>query len=615
MARGSEGSPPRTANKNEGSTLRPDHDPVTSRISAQGSLRHTAGDPSKSGGRTPTAATEAKYALAARKARLRFEASTGTISAAELVRERVSKPTVVPTTGNTGQDPSSATKRGLDRNTQRLAAANASDATIIGESPQRTGRNRSFGSRTFLPKDPELFFPDTVLGPDDSFEPPSSFLEAIKSICAHASKTPSKPPIIFELGVHAAAHNAELLRGFGYDLGKMIRAHSASTLGFGSEFRSVAELRPLLGRHPHFDKLTKLLTNGMDYVFTRELSELERRKEVEAMLSRGNHKSAQSEQEQVGRLIAKDVLHGFTIPIPVETVLRIPGAMVQPLGLVQQWTVGPGGERVIKFRLTQDLSFSSDKTSTPMSINSQVDMSAYPEMIYGWCLPRIMHYIVSLRFHHPTSLIFISKYDYSDAYRRIAHSAAAATQTISVNGDTAFLSLRLTFGGSPNPPTWCMFSELVTDLANEISQCEDWNPIELRSPSQPDTPEPIRLPAGIPLEQSRRLAVLAPMSMPSGKVDGFIDDLINVFVDSPENCARQPHVVPLAMHITSRPHAGEDTEPIPRRPILSLPKLVAEGRPEEIQTVLGWTLDTRRLEISLPLDKYTAWSADIRRVM
>ncbi|KAI2507377.1 hypothetical protein MHU86_7097 [Fragilaria crotonensis] len=91
-------------------------------------------------------------------------------------------------------------------------------------------------------------------------------------------------------------------------------------------------------------------------------------------------------------------------------------------------------------------------------------------------LPRIVHYIVSLRFRYPDMRVLISKYDYSDAYRRIAHSAEAATQTISINGNTAYLSLRLTFGGSPNPPTWCMFSELVTDLANEIGQCPSGTP-------------------------------------------------------------------------------------------------------------------------------------------
>ncbi|KAI2490832.1 hypothetical protein MHU86_23742 [Fragilaria crotonensis] len=137
-------------------------------------------------------------------------------------------------------------------------------------------------------------------------------------------------------------------------------------------------------------------------------------------------------------------------------------------------------------------------------------MSAYTEMVYGWCLPRIIHFIVALRSQNPMLLILISKYDYSDAYRRIAHSSCAAAQTIAVNGDTAFLSLRLTFGGSPNPPTWCMFSELVTDLANEIGQCDEWDPVETRSPAQPTTPEPSRLPAEVPITQARKMAVHIP---------------------------------------------------------------------------------------------------------
>ncbi|KAI2498100.1 hypothetical protein MHU86_16410 [Fragilaria crotonensis] len=68
------------------------------------------------------------------------------------------------------------------------------------------------------------------------------------------------------------------------------------------------------------------------------------------------------------------------------------------------------------------------------------------------------------------------------------------------------------------------------------------------------------------------------------------------------------------MHVTSRPHAGDEEEPVPRRPILSQPKLIAEGRPEEVQTVLGWRLDTRRLEIALPKDKYVAWLGDIKKI-
>ena len=130
----------------------------------------------------------------------------------------------------------------------------------------------------------------------------------------------------------------------------------------------------------------------MHYVFDRELEPGERENEVTAMLARGNHKSAQIEQDRVGELLAKDVVHGFTIPLPIATVRVIPGAMVQPLGLVQQWTVGQDGERKAKFRLTQDLSFSTDRKSKPTSINARVDMTAYVEMVYGWCLPRIIHF-------------------------------------------------------------------------------------------------------------------------------------------------------------------------------------------------------------------------------
>ena len=46
-----------------------------------------------------------------------------------------------------------------------------------------------------------------------------------------------------------------------------------------------------------------------------------------------------------------------------------------------------------------------------------------------------------------------------------------------------------------------------------------------------------------------------------------------------------------------------------------MPKLIAEGRLEEVQIILGWQLDTRRLEISLPDDKCTSWRGDVRRLM
>jgi hypothetical protein len=69
------------------------------------------------------------------------------------------------------------------------------------------------------------------------------------------------------------------------------------------------------------------------------------------------------------------------------------------------------------------------------------------------------------------------------------------------------------------------------------------------------------------------------------------------------------------MFATSRPHAGDAAEPIKRRSILSLAKLLAEGAPDEVQIVLGWRLDTRRLIMALPQDKFDAWSLSLRTIL
>ena len=380
--------------------------------------------------------------------------------------------------------------RRKERNQERLSKANTSDETIIGESTDsavlgsRTTEQYDSG-KTYLDSRVETFFPRPVVGPNDYFQPPPWFLRALRTIASTPVRTPDKPPFQFESTQEAAAANAKLLASFDYDLGIVIKKFTTTTLGYGSEFRPTEQLRSLIGRHPNFNSLKNVIDNGMEYVFTRELDEATQRNEMLTILSRGNHKSAQELPEQVTKLLNKDVTHGFSIPLPVAIVSLIPNAGIQPLGLASQWTIDEEGERIAKYRLTQDLTFSSNKTGPPVSINSRIDMSAYTEMIFGWCLPRILHFVVALRILHPGLLILIAKYDYSDAYRRIAHSARAATQTIAIQGPLAYLSLRLTFGGSPNPPTWCMFSEIVTDLANEISLCDDWDPTVLHSPAQP----------------------------------------------------------------------------------------------------------------------------------
>jgi hypothetical protein len=177
-------------------------------------------------------------------------------------------------------------------------------------------------------------------------------------------------------------------------------------------------------------------------------------------------------------------------------------------------------------------------------------------MIYGWYLLRILHFVVTLRAAHPTKKIFISKSDFSDAYKRVAHSAKSMVRTIIVLRTVAFIALRMTFGGSANPPAWCALSEMITDLANEITCIPGWDHAIVKSPV-PNITEFKELSDNVPFATSRPMAVSVSVTLTS-RHDCFIDDVIQVFLDTLYNRARMPSIVPLAIHVTCRPHAGND---------------------------------------------------------
>ena len=351
------------------------------------------------------------------------------------------------------------------RNLDPIEQANISDQKLLSK---------------YLPSSEDNFLPNRIPGPDDSFTPGPQLLQAIRTVFEARVDVPLSPPIWFDVTEEAIQHNSGLLKECDFDLKTFLNNNQNSTLAFRSEFRPTPQLEMILGQHPNFPFFKQVLAHGMDFYFDQALSETERLAKLDEIIVRGNHKLAQENEDDVKRLLQKDVHHGFSLPVTPEIVRKLKGAMVQPAGLALQFALLEDGSRVPKRRLTQDSSFAL--TFPKASVNERIDMDAYPQMIYGWCLSRIIHFIVALRLRHPSKKIFIAKYDYSDAYRRIAHSASAAAQSIIVIAGIAYIALRLTFGGSPNPPTWCAFSEMVTDLSNEIPLCHDWDP---KNPAKP----------------------------------------------------------------------------------------------------------------------------------
>lgn len=429
-----------------------------------------------------------------------------------------------------------------------------------------------------------------------------------------AAAVPRRPSVLFNKSPEAIEHNTRLLEKFDFDLERLLESNQGTTLSHGSEFGPVGSLALFLSDHPLFPYMSKVFTRGMDYSFHTELSEEARVAELEAQIRRGNHKSAQDERDTVVELLMKEVQHGFAIPIDGSVVPRMKGEMVQPCGVVTQMSLEEDGSRTEKKRLTHDLSFSALVEGA--SVNDRVDKEQYPPMLYGWCLARVLHFVVHLRCRFPSRRIFIAKSDYSDAYRRLSHAGRAAASTIILFDGVAHVCVGLAFGGSPNPACFCSFSETLTDLANDLAESPHCTPNLGVSPTvKPEHLVPREYEVeGAPFGVGIPPAFEERTSATSRK-DCFIDDIVNVFLDDGQGNLKEGHVVPLAIQAMSRPLASAEEEPLPRRPLLAPKKMAAEGRPSEVQVVLGWELDTRKLQVALPVDKFRAWSEDIERII
>ncbi len=97
--------------------------------------------------------------------------------------------------------------------------------------------------------------------------------------------------------------------------------------------------------------------------------------------------------------------------------------------------------------------------------------------------------------------------------------------------------------------------------------------------------------------------------------DIYIDDLVGLGLDSPgtDNLKRSERAPLLAIDVCSRQRTP--VEPIPQHDMAARHKLWAEGLLKEMKMILGWMWDFRRLIISLPINKCTAWTEGINEMI
>ena len=231
----------------------------------------------------------------------------------------------------------------------------------------------------------------------------------MESIANAAVPTPLKSPIEFEFTMDAATHNSNLLEQVGYNLGKFINNHPGSTISYGSELRPVEQLEPLLIHHPSYERFKLNHLNGIDYP-VNDLSKEDRISMLDRSIERGNHKSALNEEQRptVTKLMAQDVELGFGIPLTIESVRKMPGAEVYPVGCQDQLTINERGEVIPKKRVTHDLSHNRKEGQ---SVNQRVREEEIPGVIFGYAMLRMLRMIHHLRWNHPNDRILCNKID------------------------------------------------------------------------------------------------------------------------------------------------------------------------------------------------------------
>jgi hypothetical protein len=356
------------------------------------------------------------------------------------------------------------------------------------------------------------------------------------------STKPKDPPVRFDISIAAANHNKHVLESFNNSVEELIQACSPSILSYGSEFKHVSILYPLLHRHIHWDQFKKILSKGSTFPL-RDIDDETRKKDFSAALSYGNHRSATSKHDILMKNMIKESKRGWVLPLLPDHAVKLPGASISPMGIVSQSSINDKGEVIPSNRITHDLSFPGKASNE--SINSRTISDELLPCLYGHMLSRCIHYIVQTRIENPNSPIVLQKVDFKSAYRRIHLNASTATQCMSQikhpdHPHIVLLPLRLTFGGSACPSEWCIASELITDLSNRILNHRDWYPESVYPSLADKVPPTVLLADDIPFAQGRKLLFVdATIKEEVGRADVYVDDICTIGLLTDEETERK----------------------------------------------------------------------------
>ena len=174
-------------------------------------------------------------------------------------------------------------------------------------------------------------------------------VHTINEITTKSNKKIKKHKVKFENTTRAAEYNAKLLKRYKHSLIVLLKKEKGMVVEPGSEFRSALDLEPLFKHHKLWEKMKRIVNAGVDYPLEEVSNEI-LKKDLHEMMRRGNYQSAKlkGNEESLVKNYAKEVQHGWILPTTIESLTKLQGAAVIPIGVVQQTSMNEEGERYTK---------------------------------------------------------------------------------------------------------------------------------------------------------------------------------------------------------------------------------------------------------------------------
>ena len=169
------------------------------------------------------------------------------------------------------------------------------------------------------------------------------------------------------------------------------------------------------------------------------------------------------------------------------------------------------------------------------SVNNMVDRDLLQECIYGFCMLRLLHHIQILRIQNPNTRILINKTDLDAEFRRMHVLLDHAVMCITIVGVIGYILGGCPFGTNKDSGKFCIASEIVIDLVQEIADNQRWNLSKIKSPHWQEIPK-MEENYKIKDKFGKAMPLILPIQPKEIYIDGFIDDIMTVVLDNdPKN--------------------------------------------------------------------------------